>query len=83
MINIDIRNNKKLAVDRRKLEELGNKLAKFKKLRFFNIEHKNLDLRSPELRKAYYKMIVELPKTMEMFNNARTMYLWDEVQAYN
>ena len=79
MINIDIRNNKKLMVSLEELEMLGIKLSKFKKLRFFNIEHINLDLKSDYYRSTYHNLIKRLPYSMEMFNNSRTMYLNDEV----
>ena len=50
MVNIDVRNNKNLTVSVAELRELGRKLHKFKQLRFFNMEHKNLDLRSEEYK---------------------------------
>lgn len=78
MVNIDMRNNKKLQMDDVEIERLAKKLANFKKLRFFNIEHENLRLeRNLDL---YYQLIMRLPDSLEMFNNKRTIYLLDEVK---
>ena len=69
MIKIDLRNNKKLTLDIDDLYKLGKKLSLFQKLRFFNMEHRNLDIKSPQNIETYFKLIKRLPYSMEMFNN--------------
>ena len=69
MIKIDLRNNKKLTLDIDDLNKLGKKLSLFQKLRFFNMEHRNLDIKSPQNIETYFKLIKRLPYSMEMFNN--------------
>ena len=64
-----MRNCKKLTITCEVMKKLGKKLSMFQKLRFFNIEHRDLDLKSDLIVEEYFKMIKRLPFSLEMFNN--------------
>ena len=73
---IDIRNNK-IKMSLEQVSRFADKLKKFQQLRLFNMEENSgIDLSGD----AYIKLIKSLPKSLEMFNNQRKIYLLREVQ---